>query len=233
MIAYTIEVLSDIKNQGKEIILVTSGAVGIGMGKLGITERPRETRGKQALAAIGQCELMDTYDRLFASYGHTVAQILLTGADFQSPERHENFSNTMSRLLELSVLPIINENDTVSTAEIMVGDNDTLSALVASSVSADLLILLSDIDGLYTADPHKDPTATVIPAVYALTEKIMALGGSAGSSLGTGGMQTKLRAAKIAGDAGCDMIITNGDRPCDLYAIIDDMPVGTRFFAKK
>lgn len=227
------KVLSDLKNAGHEIILVSSGAIGMGVGKLGLSSRPSDIPTKQAAAAVGQCELMYTYDKLFSDYNHTVAQLLMTGADFQSPERHENFSNTMSRLLQLGVLPIVNENDTVSTAEIQVGDNDTLSAMVASSVRANLLVLLSDINGLYTSDPRKDPSAQIIPEVHALTEDILALGGTVGSALGTGGMKTKLHAASICMDAGCDMIITNGETPEQLYDLVLGMPIGTRFYGKK
>lgn len=225
-------ILSDIKNRGDELILVSSGAIGMGVGKLSLGERPRDIATKQAAAAVGQCELMYTYDRLFLKYHHTVAQLLLTGSDFKSEERHENFARTISRLLALKAIPIINENDTIATEEIKVGDNDTLSALVAVSVNADLLILLSDIDGLFTADPHTDPKATLIRRVPLLDEKILALGGNAGA-LGTGGMKTKLAAAKLATDAGCDMIIANGTRPEILYDILDGTDAAcTRFEAK-
>lgn len=227
------KVLSDMKNAGHEIILVSSGAIGMGVGKLMLAERPKDMPTKQAAAAVGQCELMYTYDKLFSEYHHTVAQILLTGSDFQHEDRHSNFRNTMSRLLELRVLPIINENDTVATEEIAVGDNDTLSAIVAVSVNADLLVLLSDIDGLYTADPHKDPNAKLIPVVESINEDILALGGEKGSSLGTGGMRTKLRAAQICTEQGCDMIIANGAEPKLLYDICDGKQVGTRFVAPK
>ncbi|MBE6675588.1 MAG: glutamate 5-kinase [Ruminococcaceae bacterium] len=226
------KVLSDLKNAGHEIILVSSGAIGMGVGKLGLPSRPRDTAGKQAAAAVGQCELMYTYDKLFAEYNHIVAQILLTAEDLRHADRHQNFENTMSRLLALSVLPIINENDTVATEEIEIGDNDTLAAIVAESTHADLLVLLSDIDGLYTADPHKNADAQLISDVYELDERILALGGSAGSSLGTGGMVTKLRAAQIATGAGCDMVIANGRDPESLYDILDGKAVGTRFHAK-
>lgn len=227
------KIVSDIKNAGNEVILVSSGAIGMGVGKLRLGERPRDIAGKQACAAVGQCELMYTYDKLFLEYNHTVAQILLTASDLSCEDRHEKFNNTMTRLLELSVLPIINENDTVATEEIAFGDNDTLAAKIAVSIEADLLVLLSDIDGLYTADPHKDKTAKLIPEVYELTDDIVSLAGEAGTKLGTGGMETKLRAAKIVTEAGCDMIITNGERPERLYDITDDIKVGTRFFAKK
>jgi glutamate 5-kinase len=226
------KIVSDLMNAGHEMILVSSGAIGMGVGKLRLGARPKDIAGKQACAAVGQCELMYTYDKLFAEYNHTVAQLLLTAPDLTCDDRRGKFENTMMRLLELGVLPIINENDTVATEEIEFGDNDTLAAKIAVAVKADLLVLLSDIDGLYTADPRLDKNATLIPEVRVLDDGIMALAGGAGTSRGTGGMQTKLRAAKIANGAGCDMIITNGDRPDDLYAIIDNTPVGTRFFAK-
>ena len=226
------KVISDIMNAGNEVILVSSGAIGMGVGKLNLGARPQDIAGKQACAAVGQCELMYTYDKLFSDYNRTVAQMLLTAPDLKCEDRHGKFENTLKRLLELKVLPIINENDTVSTAEIEFGDNDTLAAEVARAAKADLLVLLSDIDGLYDKDPRKYSDAALIPEVRILDEKIMALAGGAGSALGTGGMETKLRAAKIVTDAGCDMIITNGAYPERLYSIIDDVPVGTRFFAK-
>lgn len=228
-----VKVMSDLKNSGHEVILVSSGAIGMGAGKLSLKGKPSDIPTKQAAAAVGQCELMYTYDKLFSEYNHTVAQILLTGSDFKHEDRHQNFTNTMMRLLELDVLPIINENDTVATDEISVGDNDTLSALVAESIDADLLVLMSDIDGLYTADPHKNPDARLIPEIRELTDEIMALGGGAGSTLGTGGMKTKLHAAKICTENGTDMIITNGQNPHILYDIADSLPVGTRFISKK
>lgn len=224
--------MSDLKNSGHEVILVSSGAIGMGAGKLSLKGKPSDIPTKQAAAAVGQCELMYTYDKLFSEYNHTVAQILLTGSDFKNEERHQNFTNTMMRLLELDVLPVINENDTVATDEISVGDNDTLSALVAESIGADLLVLMSDIDGLYTDDPHKNPEASLIPEIRELTPDVMALGGDAGSSLGTGGMRTKLHAAEICTESGTDMIITNGQNPCILYDITDGKAVGTRFIAK-
>jgi len=226
-----IKVLSDLKNAGHEVILVSSGAIGMGVGKLMLPKRPEDMPGRQAAAAVGQCELMYVYDRQFMEYNHTVAQILLTAEDLDDERRRLNFENTVFRLLELKALPIINENDTIATEEIAVGDNDTLAALVASCVEADLLVLLSDIDGLFTADPHKCPDATLIPVVEAITPEIEALGGGKGSALGTGGMATKLRAAKIATSAGVDMIITNGSRPSDLYSIVEGQPVGTRFLS--
>lgn len=224
-------VVSDMMNAGHSVILVSSGAIGMGVGKLGLRERPRDIAGKQAAAAVGQCELMYIYDKEFAGYNRTVAQILLTAPDLECEDRLGKFKNTVGRLVDLGVLPIINENDTVATEEIEFGDNDTLGALVARAVGADLLVLLSDIDGLFSGDPHKDKNAVLIPEVYEVTKEIEALSGGAGTELGTGGMTTKIRAAKIATSAGCDMIISNGAFPERLYAIIDGEPVGTRFFA--
>ncbi len=227
------KVLSDLKNAGNEIVLVSSGAIGMGVGKLSLGEKPRDIPTKQAAAAVGQCELMYTYDKLFTEYNHTVAQVLLVKSDIDNEHRRSNFHNTMSRLLELSALPIINENDTVSTDEIVIGDNDTLSAIVAVETKADLLVLLSDIDGLYTADPHRDPSARLIGEVHKITPEILALAGGTGSDLGTGGMATKLRAAQIATESGTDMIIANGENPDILYNIADGIPFGTRFYSSK
>lgn len=227
------KVISDLKNSGLEIIFVSSGAIAMGVGKLGLNKKPQDIPSKQACAAIGQCELMYTYDKLFQEHNHTVAQMLMTGADFGNEERHTNFDNTLVKLLEFGVLPIINENDTIATSEIKVGDNDTLSAIVATSANADMLILLSDIDGLYTADPHKVSDATLIPTVKEIDENIMNLAGAAGTSRGTGGMVTKLHAAQICMNAGIDMIIANGSNPTVLYDIFDGKSVGTRFTGKE
>lgn len=226
-------VLSDLKNAGHEVILVSSGAIGMGVGKLNLKEKPTDIPTKQAAAAVGQCELMYTYDKLFTAHNHTVAQILLTGADFEATDRHENFNNTLSKLLELGVLPIINENDTIATEEIKVGDNDTLSAYVAVSARADLLVLLSDVNGLYDADPHKNPNAKLIERVHGMPENLFSLAGDEGSSLGTGGMKTKLSAAKICVEKGVDMVIANGESPEILYDIAAEKPNGyTKFYAK-
>ncbi|MBR4000635.1 MAG: glutamate 5-kinase [Clostridia bacterium] len=227
------KVLSDIKNAGHEIILVSSGAIGMGMGKLHLRERPKTLPEKQAAAAVGQCELMYTYDKLFAEYNHTVAQILLTGSDVRDEHRRQNFINTVERLLAYECLPIINENDTVATDEIVIGDNDTLSAIVAVNLHADLLVLLSDIDGLYTANPRTDPDAKLVPVVTELTPEILASAGGKGSEIGTGGMLTKLTAAGMVMESGGDMIIANGADPDVLYDIIDGKAVGTRFIGKK
>ena len=223
------KVLSDLKNAGHEIILVSSGAIGMGVGKLNLPGRPADMPGKQAAAAVGQCELIYTYDKLFGEYNHTVAQLLLTGEDIKNGQRSHNVRNTLTRLLELGALPVINENDAVATDEIgvenTIGENDTLSAIVAASIGADLLVLLSDIDGLYDSDPHH--------TVESVDERIYALAGGTGSALGSGGMVTKLNAAVIAAEAGCEMVIANGDKPELLYDIAQGKPVGTRFLKKK
>ncbi|MCI8842788.1 MAG: glutamate 5-kinase [Oscillospiraceae bacterium] len=228
--------LSDLKNAGHEIVLVTSGAIGMGVGKLQLPGRPADMPTKQAAAAVGQCELMYVYDKLFSEYHHTVAQVLLTGADVRDERRRENMRNTLLRLLELQAIPVVNENDAVVTDEIgvhnTIGENDTLSAIVAELTEAELLILLSDIDGLYTADPHRDPDARLIERVEEITPALEALAGGSGSALGTGGMATKLSAAKLATAAGADMIIANGRNPELLYQIAAGEPVGTRFIAK-
>ena len=223
------KIMSDIKNAGHEVILVSSGAIGMGVGKLGLRERPRDIPSKQAAAAVGQCELMYTYDKLFSEYHHTVAQLLITGDDTKNEQRHRNFTNTLNRLLELDAIPIINENDTVATDEIVIGDNDTLAAIVAESISADLLILLSDIDGLYTADPHKDPNAVRLPKVTQLNAYIKNLAGVSSTTQGTGGMVTKLHAAEICMNCGCAMVIANGNNPANLYDILDGKDIGTTF----
>ena len=205
------KVLSDLKNMGHEIILVSSGAIAMGFGKLNLSERPKDVPTKQASAAVGQCELMYIYDKLFTEYNHTVAQLLITAPDIEEGGvRKQNFHNTLARLLELGALPVINENDTISTEEFGIGDNDTLSAIVAVTIQADLLILLSDIDGLFDGDPRKNPDAKLIDTVEKIDEHIISLGGGSGSNLGTGGMATKLRAAQMATAAGCEMVIANG-----------------------
>ena len=232
-----VKVLSDLKNAGHRLILVSSGAIGMGVGKLNLPGRPADMTTKQAAAAVGQCELMYTYDKLFADYNHTVAQLLLTAEDVNFPQRRQNFENAMNRLLEMGVVPIVNENDAVATDEVgvstTIGENDTLSAIVAECVGADLLILLSDIDGLYTADPRKDDRAALIPEVREVTPELKALAGAPGSALGTGGMVTKLKAAEIAMASGCDMVIANGQRPELLYDIAAGRHTGTRFIGRR
>lgn len=226
------KVVSDLKNAGNEIIMVSSGAIGMGVGKLSLHGKPTDIPTKQAAAAVGQCELMYVYDKLFSEYNHTVAQILITGADIEHTDRRTNFENTMRRLLELNVLPIVNENDSIATDEIVIGDNDTLGAIVATTLNADLLIILSDIDGLFTADPHKNKDAVLLHTVNEITPEIEKMIGGAGSELGTGGMMTKIKAAKIANSNGTDMVIANGSDPDILYDIVDGKDVGTLFKAK-
>ena len=231
--------LSDLEGMGHEIILVSSGAIGIGTAKMGLAERPTQLRMKQAAAAVGQCMMMHLYDKMFGEYNRVVAQILLTGEDVDAPMRAEHLHNTFESLLELGIIPVVNENDSVSSAEIetgkckVLGDNDTLSAMVARLCRADLLVLLSDIDGLYDSDPRQNPDARLIHRVEDVTPELRAMAGGAGSWRGTGGMATKLNAAELAMAAGVDMVITNGARPEDLYGILRGEDIGTRFLAAR
>ena len=230
--------LSDLEGMGHEIILVSSGAIGVGTAKMGLKARPTELRMKQAAAAVGQCMIMHLYDKFFQEYNRMVAQILLTGEDVDAPVRAEHLHNTFESLLELGIIPVVNENDSVSSAEIetgkckVLGDNDTLSAIVARLVGADLLVLLSDIDGLYDSDPHRNSNAKLIPRVEAITPELRAMAGGTGTWRGTGGMVTKLTAAETAMAAGVDMVITNGENMEALYDIVAGRPVGTRFTAR-
>ncbi len=224
-------VLSDIKNAGNEILLVSSGATGMGAGKLGLRIRAEDIADKQAAAAVGQCELMYTYDRLFQQYNHVVAQVLLTRSDVENAIGRENLRNTFSRLLDLGVLPVINENDSVATEEFFIGENDQLAVQVASIVQADLIVLLSDIDGLFTADPRRDSGAKLIRRVDRITPELTAYAGGTGSNLGSGGMSAKVEAARHAMEAGYDLIIANGVHPEILYDIIEGKEVGTFFAA--
>ncbi len=226
------KVVANLKNSGIEVILVSSGAIGMGVGKLGLSSRPDDIPTKQAAAAVGQCELMYMYDKYFGEYHHTVAQMLITANDFEDKEKHANLANTLARLLELQALPIVNENDTVSTAELSIGDNDTLSALVAIDAKADMLVLVSDIEGLYTADPHKDRNAKLISVVDNVDD-VISLGEDTVSVLGTGGMATKLQAAKLVTEAGIDMVIINGANPSSLYDVAEGKNIGTKFLRKK
>ena len=236
---HLVRALADLHGCGNEIILVTSGAIAVGTARLGLSERPRELRMKQAAAAVGQCRMMHIYDKLFGEYNRSVAQILLTGDDVENPDRAEHLRSTFSALLEMGVIPVVNENDSASSAEIetghhkVLGDNDTLSAIVAALCQADLLVLLSDIDGLYDADPRTHPDAKRFHQVKDLTPEILEMAGGAGTWRGTGGMATKLSAARIAMESGCDMVITNGARPEDLYGIVEGQDIGTRFLARK
>ena len=222
------KILSDVKNAGHELILVSSGAIGMGVGKLNMKSKPEDMPTKQAAAAIGQCELMYLYDKLFREYNHIVAQMLITGLDFSNEESHSNFQSTLNRLLELNVIPIINENDTIATQEISVGDNDTMGAIVAENANADLLIILSDIDGVYDDDPHKNPDAALIHEIPEVNDQIEALAKGAGSKLGTGGMATKIHAAKLGIQAGFATVIMSGQQPEQLYELFAGKQVGTR-----
>ncbi len=224
-------VISDLKNQGKEIILVSSGAQGIALGKLNMAKKPEEVAKRQAIAAVGQCELMYLYDKMFSEYSNTVAQILLTRGDISVPRRKRNTQNTMNALLDMGLIPIVNENDTVSFDEIEIGDNDTLSAVVANLVDADLLVLFSDIEGLYSGDPHTNPDAKLIEEVYDI-ESVKHLAGGAVTRVGTGGMITKLDAAEIATEAGIHMVVANGNNVAALYDILDGKKAGTLFVSK-
>lgn len=223
------KVISDLKNAGHEIVLVSSGAIGLGMGKLRIDRESADIPTKQAAASVGQCELMSIYEKGFAEYNHTVAQILITGAFANLEGYSENLDNTLSRLLELGLIPIVNENDTVATDEIVIGDNDTLGAIIANKVGADLLILLSDIDGLYTGDPNKDPNAKRIEIVEDITDEIKNLAQDRSSVLGTGGMITKIHAAELVTSRGIEMVVANGRNPAILYDILEGGGICTRF----
>lgn len=232
-ISHLVEVLSDISNSGVEIILVSSGAIAVGVGKLGLHERPKDVPGRQAAAAVGQCELMFLYDKLFSEYGKITAQMLLVGSDVHDEQRRAHLINTMDKLLEVHTIPIINENDSVSVEELISGDNDCLSAEVAALTGADALVILTDIDGLYDGNPRENPKAHRISVVEKITPAIEAMAGGAGSDRGTGGMATKIAAAKIATAAGVDTYIINGT-PCDnLYAMLEGRDIGTLFCAKE
>lgn len=225
-----VKTLADIYNAGHEVILVSSGAIGLGMGKLGMVERPKDTPGKQACAAVGQCELMYLYDDLFSDYSITVAQMLLTKYILLE-DRRQNVENALERLLSLGVIPVVNENDTVAIdeLELEVGENDSLAAVVATLANADLLIIMSDIDGLYDCDPKEAEDARLIPVVHEINEEIRGLAGGAGSKFGTGGMKTKIHAVELAYEAGIDVVLMNGKRPRRLYELFEDKEVGTLF----
>ena len=222
-------VLADLHNSGREGILVTSGAIGVGVGKLGLKERPKDIPGRQAAATVGQCELMFMYDKYFGENGVKTGQLLITKSDIENDKRRTNLENTFLKLFEYEAVPIVNENDSVATEEIVYGDNDSLSAIVAKLVHADALIILSDIDGLYDDNPHENPDASLIPVVREINDDILALCGGAGTDRGTGGMVTKIHAAKIAGNEGIPTVIMNGSDPADIYKLIDGHSVGTVF----
>lgn len=224
--------LSDLQNAGRKLVLVSSGAIGVGMGKLGLPKRPEETEKKQALAAVGQCELMFLYDKFFGEYNHTVAQVLLTADVVDFPRGRQNVQNTFGELLSMGVIPVVNENDTVETSELEgknFGDNDTLSAVVAGLCGAQGLVILTDIDGLYDGDPRTNPEAKLLHRVEEITPEIQALAGGAGSNRGTGGMATKLNAAKIATARGIPCAIISGENTDNLYRLLQGEEVGTVF----
>ena len=229
-----VKVLSDIKNSGIQVVLVSSGAVSAGVAKIGFGRIPETPEEKQAMASIGQSELMKIYDRFFSDYGHTVAQILMTKDVMEIPHRRAAAENTFRRLLEMKCIPIVNENDSVSTDELTkFGGNDILSAHVATVCEADLILNLSDVDGLYDSDPISNPEAKLIDRIDSLDEKIYAIAGGAGTSRGTGGMIAKLNAAKLVTERGIPMVILNGHDPEILYTLLDGGHVGTYFAAEK
>lgn len=231
-IEYLCRTLSDLQNSGRRIVLVSSGAIGVGVGKLGLARRPDETAKKQALAAVGQCELMFIYDKFFGEYHQNVAQVLLTADVTARENSRTNVVNTFSELLSMGIIPIVNENDTVAVDELEgrnFGDNDTLSAIVASLVGADALVILTDIDGLYDKNPKTCPDAKRIPLVRAITDEVRAMAGGAGSSRGTGGMATKIRAAQVAAESHIPTVILAGDNPENLYRVFEGEDIGTVF----
>lgn len=225
-----VKTLADLQNAGHEVILVSSGAIGLGMGKLGLMDRPKDTPGKQACAAVGQCELMYLYDNLFSEYSITVAQLLLTKYILLE-DRRKNVENALERLISQGVIPVVNENDTVAIdeLELEMGENDSLAAVVATIANADLLIIMSDIDGLYDSDPRQNPDAKMIPVVREIREDIHAVAGGAGTKFGTGGMATKIHAVEIAYESDIDVVLMNGQHPKKLYELFEDKPVGTLF----
>ena len=224
-----VKTLADIKNSGVQVVLVSSGAQAVGVGKLGLSAKPADMPGKQAVAAVGQCELMYIYDKHFSEYNHITSQILLTRDVMDRPAGRQNVENTFRRLLEMSCIPVVNENDSVATEEIEFGDNDTLSAIVAVACQADLLVLLTDIDGLYNKNPRTNPDASLFSEVKQITPEIEAMAKGAGSARGTGGMITKLEAGKLANGAGIGMVIMNGMRPQQLYDLLEGKEIGTYF----
>lgn len=227
-----VTVLSDLMNEGRQVVLVTSGAIGVGVGKLGLPARPKDTAGKQAAATVGQCELMFMYDKFFSQYGHKVGQMLITKEDVDDPKRRGNLVQTFEKLFEFGAIPVINENDAVAVDEIVYGDNDSLSAVVATLIHADALVILTETNGLYTANPMKDPTARRIAQVTEITDEIRGCVSRDGTALGTGGMVTKLHAAEIATAAGVDTYVICGKDPRDIYRLMDGEDLGTHFAAR-
>lgn len=230
------KVLADLQNSGEDIMLVSSGAIGVGMGKTGLSVRPSEMKKKQALAAIGQCELMFMYDKLFGEYNHSVAQILLTADAVETQSKRQNINNTIDELLNMGIIPIINENDTVAIDELEgnnIGDNDMLSAIVSHIINADRLVILTDIDGLYNSNPHKNPKAKKLEVVESITKSVMDMAAGTGSNRGTGGMITKLQAADYATKRGIEVYVINGENPKNIYTVFEGKNPGTRFLARK
>ena len=226
-------VLADLHNSGTDVVLVTSGAIGVGVGKLGLSKKPVDIPGRQAAACVGQCELMFMYDKFFGEYGQKIGQLLVTKSDIENDVRRENLVNAFEKLFEYGAIPVVNENDSVATEEIVYGDNDSLSAIVAKLVGADKLVILSDIDGLFDANPNENPDARLIPIVDEITDEVEALCGGAGTDRGTGGMITKIHAAKIAGEAGIPTVVMNGSMPEDIYRLVDGHQIGTLFSVPK
>lgn len=228
-----VRIICDLKNQNKDVVLVSSGAIGVGSQALGLKSKPKTVSLKQACAAVGQGQLMMMYQKLFAEYNHLAAQVLLTFDAITDPDRRRNAENTMNELLQQDVIPVVNENDTVATEEIEFGDNDTLSAIVAHLIKADLLILLTDIDGFYTDDPHKNKDAVKLSVVEEITEELKDMAKGAVTSYGTGGMATKIAAARMATDSGADMVILDASDLGLIHALIDGEDVGTLFIANE
>ena len=225
-------VLADLHNAGRDVVLVTSGAIGVGVGKLGLPEKPQDIPGRQAAASVGQTELMFMYDKFFSEYGQKIGQLLVTKSDFENEERRENLFNAFCQLFAYGAIPIVNENDSVATEEIVYGDNDSLSAIVAVLTDADLLVSLTDTDGLFDQNPHENPNANLIPVVETITPETEALCGGAGTARGTGGMLTKLHAAQTAAKSGIPTVVMNGKDPQALYRLLDGEPTGTLFLGK-
>lgn len=224
-----VRTISDFSNSGLELALVTSGAIGVGVGKLGLKEKPADTPSRQAAACVGQCELMFMYDKFFQEYGKTIGQLLITKSDIDNDERRANLINAFDRIFSLGAIPIINENDCVAVEEIVYGDNDNLSAHVAKLVGADLLIILTDIDGLFDKNPRTDADARLIPVVDKIDERIFEMAGGTGTARGTGGMQTKIQAARLCSESGIPTIIMNGEFPEEMYKLMDGRQTGTLF----
>lgn len=230
-------ILSDVVNSGKEVTLVSSGAIGVGVSKLNLKEKPKDIREKQALSAVGQCELMHIYSKFFGEYSHTVGQVLLTRDVIENERIKNNVCNTFEILLDKKIIPIVNENDTISIDEIEnivnFGDNDNLSAIVSLLINADLLIILSDIDGFYDSDPRGNENAKLLDEIEEITEELEACAGGAGTNLGTGGMATKLIAAKRATKQGIDMVLANGSNPEVILDVLEGKEIGTLFVGKR